>query len=262
MTSRVFSCPEIPGAFSDCVTFIMNSFSSFVSPVSSSFELSSVAFFGRSAAEYAAFFALDFDALRGRAVLDVAAGPSAFTADAGRLGVRAAAVDPLYGCPPGTLAAHVGLDHARTVAQMRAKPELFRMKHFASMDAAAADRRAAAERFLADYEAGFLDNRYVGGALPRLPFGGAAFDVVLCAHLLFIYEKLFDYAFHLAACRELVRVSRGEVRIHPVCGPDGRAYRHLERLRTDLAADGTRSRVERVDYEFFRGSGSMLVLGR
>jgi hypothetical protein len=243
----------------------MNSFSassSLLSPVPSSFELSSVAFFGRSAAEYAAFFNLDLEGLRGRVVLDVAAGPSAFTAEANRAGVRATAVDPLYGCPPETLAAHVRLDYAKTVAQMRAKPELFRLKHFASLDEAVRDRGAAAEVFLRDYEAGFLDNRYVGEALPRLPFADGSFDLVLCAHLLFIYEKLFDYAFHLAACRELVRVSRGEVRIHPVCGPDGRAYRELERLRADLAAEDVSSRIEAVDYEFFRGSSTSLFLGK
>lgn len=242
--------------------FVMNSLSfPPVVPVSSSFELSSVAFFGRSLAEYAAFFALDVEALRGRAVLDVAAGPSAFAAGAARLGVRVTAVDPLYGCAPDTLAAHVRLDYARTVAQMRAKPGIFRLKSFASMDAAEADRRAAAEFFLADYEAGFLDDRYVGGALPRLPFADGSFDVVLCAHLLFIYERLFDYGFHLAACRELVRVSRGEVKIHPVCGPDGRPYRELARLRAELAAEGIGSRVDAVDYEFFRGSDTTLVLG-
>lgn len=229
---------------------------------SSSFELSSVAFFGRSLAEYARFFPLDLDALRGRTVLDVAAGPSAFTAEATRLGIRATAVDPLYGCSPETLAAHVRLDYARVLRQMRAKPENFRFKSFASIDAAERDRQAAAEDFLADYEAGFLDNRYAGGALPRLPFADGAFDLVLCAHLLFIYERLFDFEFHRAACRELVRVSRGEVRIHPVCGPDGRPYRELARLREALAADGVASRVEGVDYEFFHGSDTTLVLVR
>lgn len=233
-----------------------------VSSASPSFELSSVAFFGRSLAEYARFFPLDLPALCGRAVLDVAAGPSAFAAEANRLGVRVTAVDPLYGCSAETLAAHVRMDYARTLAQMRAKPEIFRLKSFSSLDEAEADRRSAAEAFLTDYEAGFLDNRYVGGVLPRLPFADASFDVVLCAHLLFIYERLFDYAFHLAACRELVRVSKGEVRIHPVCGPDGRPYRELARLRSDLAKEEIASRVERVDYEFFRGSDSTLVLTR
>ena len=75
-----------------------------------------------------------------------------------------------------------------------------------------------ASGFLADYEAHFIHNRYVGGSLPRLPFFDGTFDLVLCAHLLFTYAARFDFDWHLAACRELVRVSADEVRIHPLCG--------------------------------------------
>jgi hypothetical protein len=227
---------------------------------SSEIELPSVSFFGRTLAEYAQFFALDLATLRGRAVLDVAAGPSSFTAEACRRGVDAVATDPLYGCTTDALATHVQLDYAKMVAQMRAKPRLFRLRSFPSIDAAEADRRAAAARFLADYAAHFAHGRYIGAALPRLPFLDHAFELVLCAHLLFIYARRFDLDWHVAACRELVRVSAGEVRIHPVCGANGRPYPELERLRRELLAQGVSSDVVRVDYEFFVGSGTMLVL--
>lgn len=223
-------------------------------------ELPSVSFFGRTLAEYAQFFALDLPALRRRDVLDVAAGPSSFVAEACARGIDAVAVDPLYGCTSDALATHVQLDYGRMIAQMRAKPALFRLKSFPSLDAAEADRRLAAERFLADYAAHFVHGRYVGGALPRLPFFDDSFDLVLCAHLLFLYAKRFDFEWHVAACRELARVSAGEVRIHPVCGADGRPYPKLAALRRELRAAGIESELVRVDYEFFIGSGSMLVL--
>ena len=223
-------------------------------------ELPVVAFFGRTLAEYAQFFALDVPALRRRDVLDVAAGPSSFVAEACARGIDAVAVDPRYGDPVEELAAQVHNDYARMVAQMRARPALFRLKSFPSLDAAEEDRRAAAQRFLADYAAHALHGRYVGGALPRLPFFDDAFDLVLCAHLLFLYAKRFDFEWHVAACRELARVSAGEVRIHPVCGADGRPYPKLAALRRELRAGGIESEIVRVDYEFFVGSGSMLVL--
>ena len=223
-------------------------------------ELTSVSFFGRTLAEYSQYFALDLPALRGRAVLDVAAGPSSFTAEACRQQIDAVAVDPLYGCSADVLATHVQLDYAHMFAQMRAKPHLLRFRSFPSIDAAEVDRRIAAQRFLTDYAAHFVHGRYLGAALPRLPFLDGAFDLVLCAHLLFIYARKFDYAWHLAACRELVRVSAGEVRIHPVCGPGGRRYPELPRLRRELLEHGITSEVVAVDYEFFAGSGSMLVL--
>ncbi len=232
------------------------------SPSISTLDLPAVSFFGRTLAEYRQFFRLEPDSLRDRAVLDVAAGPSSFTAEASRLGARAVASDPLYGCTPDALAAHVQMDYARMFAQMRAKPHLLRFYFFASIDAAEADRRAAAARFLADYADYFVHGRYVGAALPHLPFADRAFGLVLCAHLLFLYAGRFDFDWHAAACRELVRVSAEEVRIHPLCGLDGQPWPGLDRLRANLAAGGIDSEIMAVDYEFFIGTGTTLRLKR
>jgi hypothetical protein len=226
----------------------------------STLELPAVSFFGRTLDEYCRFFALDPAALRGRAVLDVAAGPSSFTVEAHRRGVDAVAVDPLYDRPHGELAAKVRDDYARMFEQMREKRRLFRFKTFPTFDAAETDRRAAASRFLADYEGNVRHGRYVRASLPLLPFLDDAFDLVLCAHLLFIYAARFDFAWHVAACAELARVSAGEVRIHPLVGPGGKPYAELEHLRGALGELGITSAVRKVNYEFFVGSSSMLVL--
>ncbi len=154
------------------------------------------------------FFALQAGDLAHRRTLDVAAGPSSFTAEAHLRGLRAVAIDPLYGLSPDALAAFVQVDYAWVLAEMRLKESLLRYNYFPSLNAAESSRRSAAERFLSDYEAGFVQNRYIGGSLPRLPVADKAFDLVLCAHLLFTYARHFDYAWHLAALsRELVRVS-------------------------------------------------------
>jgi hypothetical protein len=223
-------------------------------------ELPAVSFFGRTLDEYARFFALDLAALRKRDVLDVAAGPSSFAAEACARGIDAVAIDPLYTQTPAELAARVEADYAHMLAQMRARPRLFRLKAFPSLAAAEEDRRLAAQRFLADFAAQRLYGRYVGGGLPRLPFFDGTFDLVLCAHLLFTYAARFDFDWHLAACRELVRVSAGEVRLHPVVGVDGRPYAGLARLRRELKAAGIASELVRVNYEFFIGTDTMLVL--
>jgi hypothetical protein len=82
----------------------------------------------------------------------------------------------------------------------------------------------------------------------------------LCAELLFTDGGRFDFDWHLAAGRELVRVSADEVRIHPVCGLDGRPWPGLSRLRRELRETGIASELRPVDYAF--GPGSMLVLRR
>ncbi|WP_438479865.1 class I SAM-dependent methyltransferase [Oleiharenicola lentus] len=228
----------------------------------SQLELPAVSFFGRTFEEYTRFFDLNPNALYRLAVLDVAAGPSSFAAEAQRRGIETTAVDPLYAEPHRSLSARVRTDYAKMFSQMRAKPRLFKLKSFTSIDAAEIDRRAAARRFLADYEGNVRHARYVRASLPSLPFLDQSFSLVLCAHLLFIYAAQFDYDWHLAACKELVRVATREVKIHPVCGADGKPYPQLERLRADLAVEGISSEVVRVNYEFFAGGHSMLVLRR
>ncbi|HEY3756194.1 MAG TPA: class I SAM-dependent methyltransferase [Opitutaceae bacterium] len=225
-------------------------------------DVPSLSFFGRTLAEYLSMFALGDAGLADRRILDVAAGPASFTAEACAAGIEVTAVDPLYGLPHDALAGHVQADYARMIAALRARPSLLRFKYFPSIDAAEGSRRAAAARFLADYEGGFVHGRYVGGALPRLPFADRSFDLVLCAHLLFVYAARFDYDWHVRACRELARVAEGEARIHPICGLDGRPYAELDRLQGELDAAGIRSEIVPIDYEFFAGSGSYLSLRR
>src|SRR5258708_39515942 len=90
-------------------------------------ELPNISFFGRTLAEYEKFFALDLTALRKRDVLDVAAGPSSFAAEACARGIDAVAIDPLYNSAPAELAARIDADYAHMFAQMRAPPRVFRL---------------------------------------------------------------------------------------------------------------------------------------
>jgi len=83
----------------------------------SELQVTGVAFFGRTFAEYSSFFDLAPAALVGRRMLDVAAGPSSFTAEARSLGIDAVAVDPLYGLSCEALAAYVQIDYARMIAE-------------------------------------------------------------------------------------------------------------------------------------------------
>ena len=148
--------------------------------------------------------------LAGRSVLDVAAGPSSLRrGSAGATAIHAVAVDPLYGFSTDTLTAHVQIDYARMLKEMHRREEQFRYKYFPTLAAAEASRRSAAARFLADYETGFVRSRYIGARLPRLPFADGAFDLVLCAHLLFIYARHLDYGF-FTLCGLLASARPGE----------------------------------------------------
>ncbi|MCW2675523.1 MAG: hypothetical protein JWR70_563, partial [Modestobacter sp.] len=104
--------------------------------------------------------------------------------------------------------------------------------------------------------------RYVSATLPRLPFPDGAFDLVLSSHLLFTYADRLDADFHLAALLEMVRVSRGQVRIYPLVDQAGQPLPDLlDQLLAMLAAEGLETTVRDVDHEFQRGARTMLQLG-
>ncbi len=227
-----------------------------------SFDLPEVLFFGRSLAEYQLFTGIRASELAGLRVLDCAAGPSSFAAEAACRGIDVTAVDPLYTRTEAALRMTIHDSFSRMFAQMRANPAMLTFRTHPSIDAAERDRRDAAERFLADYYTGRATGRYIAGALPSLPFGGDTFDVTLCAHLLFIYEKHFDFDAHLAACLELCRVTKpgGQARIHPFVDPRGQTSAFLAPLREALGHHGITSELVDVDHAFFKGATRTLVL--
>lgn len=216
--------------------------------------LTAAPFYGRSLAEYVTGFSLDLGALKYRAVLDVGAGPSSFVVEAVKRGIDAVGVDPLYGCTLSTLATHVQLDYARVLVDTTRKLEGARLT---TRQALEQERRLAAQRFLSDYESGFLHNRYIGGALPRLPFLDGAFDLVLCGHVLFGPDAIFHGAERLEACRELVRVSAGEVRVGPV---NGLSTIEGDELIQGLAVHGIRVERAQVPGPLGYGRQTLFVL--
>jgi len=225
-----------------------------------SLDLPAVAFFGRSFSEYLLFLGLRPADLTGRRILDCAAGPSAFAAEAAARGCDVTAVDPRYNRSEAALRRSADDSFARMFDRIRANPELFSTRTFSTVEAAAGDRRRAVEQFLSDYYVGVAVGRYRPGSLPALPFADDSFDLGICAHLLFVYDHLLDLDFHVAAARELCRVSREEVRIHPVVNRAGETSTLLQPLREALTLHGIRSEVIDVDYTFFRGTDRTLVL--
>lgn len=216
-------------------------------------------FFGRSFSETIRCFGFAEAALRPFRVLDCAAGPSCFTADANSRGIRAVAADPMYYRSPGALQALGAVDYESMFRKMRINPELFSFDYFDSFGDAERDRYTALSRFLQDYRDSFPTGRYVTASLPDLPFEDGSFDVALCGHLLFVYA--FDYEFHLRAIRELCRVACHEVRIHPVVDASGQTHPFVDGLIRELELQGYSCTMQKVDYTFFKGSDTTLVIG-
>ncbi|WP_063048648.1 hypothetical protein [Nocardia arthritidis] len=213
---------------------------------------------GRSLSEYRAMFALTDDDLRGD-ILDCPGGAASFAAEAAQLGARVVAVDPVYRMPAAELTALAATELEHGAAHTAADAHRYVWDFYGDLDGHRDMRRAAAARFAEDLH--HNPRRYRFGILPALDFPDRAFDLVLSSHLLFTYADRLDFDFHLAALRELARLSRGSVRVFPLVDHAGGPLDDLlDRLRKTLHDTGIRTDIAEVDFEFQRGARSMLRL--
>lgn len=191
-------------------------------------------------------------------VLDCCAGASSFVSEWTERGGYAVAVDPAYGMPRSTLLASVSESLAGANQIVSEHDDRFVWDWYGSRERRDEMRTEATSRFLADYEAN--PSAYVAGALPDLPFGDNAFDLVLCSHLLFTWSNQLHADWHFAALRELQRIARDEVRVFPlVVQGTGEPVPFLADVRAALDGVGVRTELRRVPYEFQRDANTMLI---
>ena len=221
------------------------------------FKLDGIVPWGRRLWEYRAFFALE-EADFGAPILDVGAGPSSFAAEAA--GAQVTAVDPLYALPGALIAQRFEDTRGAMMEGLRQARYRFRWSHYGSPDHIEAVRREALALFLADYEREG-PRRYAEASLPHLPFAGRTFNLALSSHLLFLYGDDLDFAFHIEALHELLRVAE-EVRVFPLLNLDGRPSSHLPGVLSYFSKTGVEAELIPVPYEFQRGATMMLRLRR
>ncbi|MEW6304189.1 MAG: SAM-dependent methyltransferase [Verrucomicrobiota bacterium] len=225
-----------------------------------SISLHQIVPWGRTRKEYELMFALASADLS-RGVLDCGGGPAGFTAEACAAGISAVAVDPIYVFAGAGIRARFETVAGPMLDQVRATPDDWTWTFHRDPDDLLANRRAALEMFLADYDAGLRAGRYLTGELPSLPFADGAFGLALCSHLLFLYSDLLGEEFHVQALLELCRVAR-EVRVFPLLTLRGSWSPHVEPARAALKSAGWSSEVVKVGYELQRGGNEMLRVTR
>ncbi len=224
------------------------------------FTLDNVVPWGRSYDEYVAMFDLTEADLKLR-ILGCGDGPAGFNAGLTRRGGHVTSIDPIYACNAAQIRSRISETYDTVMAQMRKNHSEYVWKTIVSVEKLGDVRMAAMESFLADFDAGKRDNRYIAGELPSLPFGGGQFDIALSSHFLFLYSAHLSAEFHLQALREMVRVSR-EARVFPLLTLDSAPSPHLHGVSAYFAKHGFSVEVRRVSYEFQRGGNEMLVIKR
>jgi hypothetical protein len=220
------------------------------------FQLSDVVPWGRSFEEYRRMFALAESDLSGR-ILGCADGPASFNAEATARGHRVTSCDPIYQFSRLEIQNRIRDTYSTIMDQTRANAGEFVWDTIRSIDELGQVRMKAMNTFLADYDAGRYDNRYVAAQLPILPFENFQFDLAICSHFLFLYSKQLDVAFHRDAVRELSRVAR-EIRIFPLVALGGSPSEHVGAAVSVAQELGCVTELVPVPYEFQKGANRML----
>jgi hypothetical protein len=221
-----------------------------------SFTLDKVVPWGRSFDEYVAMFALTPVDFR-RRILGCADGPAAFNAVVNRTGGGVVSVDPIYAFSIDEIRQRINAVFESMLTETERNKDEFNWQRVHSVEELGQLRRESMDEFLADYDLGLKEYRYVAGELPSLPFMDQTFELALCSHFLFLYSEQYNLAFHLQSIKDLCRVAE-EVRIFPLLELGSRKSRHLDAVLTWLARERLHGEIVTVDYEFQKGGNQML----
>jgi hypothetical protein len=215
-----------------------------------SMKLSEIIPWGRSFEEYTRMFSLTGEDLAGT-ILGCGDGPASFNAEATALGHRVVSCDPIYAFSAGEIERRVGECHDTVISQVKQNPDCFLWNYFRDPDHLGECRLASMKRFLADFEKGKQEGRYVAALLPTLPFADHQFSLALVSHLLFLYSEQLDLDFHSAAFEELLRLAH-EIRVFPLLDLERQWSPHVNPVQKHLERAGFEVEVVAVQYEFQR----------
>lgn len=222
-------------------------------------QLDRVVLLGRTFDEYRRYFLLNLEDLVGKTVLDVASGVSSFCAEANVRGIRVTSFDPIYSLTPEKIAERCEPDLQSVFRAIGSVPT-YCWTYYKNPEHMRELRKYASSTFLLDYQA--HPERYVSGALPKLPFADDSFDMTLVSYFLFAYQDRLSCEFHRDSILEIMRVTRGEARIYPTVTFEAEPSHYLPLLRSDPALRDFEFTVIKTDFEFLLNSNSFLRVGR
>ncbi len=225
------------------------------------FSLEQVVPWGRAFDEYCRMFALTNSDLDKR-ILGCADGPASFNARLTARGGSVISCDPLYAFSREEIRRRIDETTPRMIEQARENADSFLWSNrIPDPDALGRHRSETMCEFLADYDLGREQGRYLAAQLPDLPFPAGAFDLGVCSHFLFLYSEQLSAAFHVDSVLSLLRVA-DEVRLFPLLNLAGQPSCHLEPVAGAVQSAGYRLAIETVAYEFQRGGNQIMRIGR
>lgn len=221
-------------------------------------KLDNVVPFGRSLDEYIKMFDLSSEDLQ-KCILGVGDGPASFNAEGTIKGYDIISIDPIYQFNGEEIKQRFDEVVNNIINQIITTPDNWVWSYHKNPQELKARRIKALETFLQDYQQGKQAQRYQTQELPNLDFADNTFDLALCSHFLFLYSQQCNYDFHLAAIKEMLRVSQ-EVRIFPLLTLMQETSPYVENAIAKFSSLGYLTSIVRVSYEFQPGGNKMLVI--
>lgn len=223
------------------------------------FQLNSVVPWGRNMEEYRLMFWLD-DNDMSKKIAGFGDGPASFNCEAAKKGGHVTSFDPIYQFSQKEIEERIEKVRVTVMQQMKENMDNYVWTHIKNLDELENVRMSAMQKFLADYEQGRKEGRYVFHELPeRLPYEPESFDIGLSSHFLLMYTAL-GYDFHIRSMTEMLRVCK-EIRIFPVVDLDANET-DLIRNVIDYFKKDYSVRIVKTDYEFQKGDNKLLIIKR
>ncbi len=222
------------------------------------FTIDEIVPWGRSYTEYINMFNLSDADLRKR-ILGCGDGPASFNSVLTKQNGYSVSIDPLYIFSSEQIKSRIDETYNIVMSQMYKNQKDYVWGTIASVEELGHIRMLAMTDFLQDYENGKKEGRYLAGELPHLSFKDKEFDMALSSHFLFLYSQHLNEEFHIAALKEMLRISN-EVRIFPVVMLNGLVSPYLKTITEILKTWGLHFELKKVKYEFQRGGNIMLLI--
>ena len=220
------------------------------------FKLDKIILWGRSLKEYIGMFNLTPDEFN-LSILDCGGGPASFNAQMTSQGCNVISCDPIYQFSADEINGRIQKTYQILIDGLKANLANYVWQNIKSPEQLGKIRMQAMNQFLADFNLGLQQGRYVLNELPSLSFKDRQFDLALVSHLLFTYSDHLSLEFHLNSIKELCRVAQ-EVRIFPLLNISGEQSELLLPVIENLQQSGYKAETQRVNYEFQKGGNQLL----
>lgn len=221
------------------------------------FMLNGVVPWGRNLDEYKKMFLLEEEDLQKR-IAGFGDGPASFNYEAYCLGHNVISYDPIYQFSRDQLKKRIDEVRETVMRQMKENMDNYVWTKIKNLNQLEEVRMSAMKLFLADFESGKAEGRYVYHELPnRLPVADDSYDLGLSSHFLLMYTSL-GYDFHIKAISEMLRVCK-EIRIFPIVDLDAKQT-DLIRSVIDYFQKLHFVELRETDYVFQKGANRMLVI--